>query len=346
VDGHVDDVQVGDYIKFAVDTLKSGAQVIKSITEVARAWGRYHQEKAEAEARAAAAAAEAEAEAAAAAAQQEADEEEARAQNRRINQEDEEAREAELHAERQALVDAEAAVAAEAADARAAAPQDAEDAPPQDAPAAAAAPPQEAAVAPLRTVIDPQEALDRDLFIDKYGQEMYDAMAAYSTNEGYSWMNEYLRGIISEDQLNAYDPSYLSYIDRAKAFFENKTIAQETTVYRYFGMFQDYASDVISSTGQLLDTAQYLLLDRIITDKGFTSTATRDDPTSSFASIGNTKLILKMPAGSPAGIGLDGISEYPGEYEYLLPPGSRYKINRVVRNRATGKLEIYATLLK
>jgi hypothetical protein len=41
-------VQVGDYIKFAVDTLKSGAQVIKSITDVARAWGRYYHEKAEA----------------------------------------------------------------------------------------------------------------------------------------------------------------------------------------------------------------------------------------------------------------------------------------------------------
>jgi hypothetical protein len=36
-----------------VDTLKSGAQVIKSITEVARAWGRYHQEKADAAAAAA-----------------------------------------------------------------------------------------------------------------------------------------------------------------------------------------------------------------------------------------------------------------------------------------------------
>jgi hypothetical protein len=81
-------VQVGDYIKFAVDTLKSGAQVIKSITEVARAWGRYHQEKADAAAAAAAAEAER------LAAQQEADEAEAQAQNRRINQEDAEAREA------------------------------------------------------------------------------------------------------------------------------------------------------------------------------------------------------------------------------------------------------------
>jgi hypothetical protein len=52
VDGHVTDIQVGDYIKFAVDTLKGGAQLIRSITEVARAWGRYHEEKAAAAAEA------------------------------------------------------------------------------------------------------------------------------------------------------------------------------------------------------------------------------------------------------------------------------------------------------
>jgi hypothetical protein len=67
VNGSVEDAQVGDYIKFAVDTLESGAKLIKSITEVVRSWNEYYKEKAEAEeAEEARRAVEAEAEAAAA----------------------------------------------------------------------------------------------------------------------------------------------------------------------------------------------------------------------------------------------------------------------------------------
>ncbi|MDR2663472.1 MAG: hypothetical protein LBC31_10800 [Treponema sp.] len=187
--------------------------------------------------------------------------------------------------------------------------------------------------------IDPQEMLNKEDFIAKYGEEVYDAFVMYSTDPGYRAMNGYLRGIMTEAQLNAEDPRYMGYINTLNLFFQNKTIDTDTVVYRYFNPYPGYGG-----LNNVADDPE-ALVGKKITEAAFLSTAVSDDAHGSFAMGSSARLVLTMPAGSQAGTGLDGISQFPGEHEYLLPPGSSYRIDRVVQNPTTHKLDIYATLL-
>jgi hypothetical protein len=194
--------------------------------------------------------------------------------------------------------------------------------------------------------IDPKEMLDAEAFEGTYGPEVAAALHAYSTQAGFMIMNRYLRGLSGDEPL---DPEYAAHLEALNMFFKNKTVKEEATVYRYFTPYAGWAGGKITDYGDPGKTNPDGDLDglvgTIVSDAGFTSTATVDQPGGSFALQGTCKLTLRIPAGSPAGVGMAGVSFFKTESEYLLPPGSSYRIDSVFQNRTTHKLEIVATLV-
>jgi hypothetical protein len=194
--------------------------------------------------------------------------------------------------------------------------------------------------------IDPNEALEKDAFIAKYGQELYDALVVYSGPD-YQAMNAYLRGTIDASQLS---PELLRHIQNIQDFFHNKTNTEEMTVYRFFCVYPGFLDGLVSGGTSTTDPAVAdvaTLIGKEVTNASFLSTSTEDqDGWGSFALDSTVKLILTLPQGGDSGINITGISSIQAEKEYLIPPGYTYKITYAQQNVTTHKLEIYATVMR
>jgi hypothetical protein len=195
--------------------------------------------------------------------------------------------------------------------------------------------------------VDPFESLPKDEFIARYGKDVYDALVAYSTNDGYTKMNEYLRGLSTADQI---DPKYLAQVKLLQTYFHGQETTQDATVYRYFNVTPDLLALGVSESPNPnpppnnFVTNIGTLAGQHIDNAAFMSTSTEDQTSGVFAQRGNTLLILDVPKGTP-GINIAGISKYPGEKEFLLSPGVKYRITRAEINNVTQKMEIHAVVV-
>ena len=156
-----------------------------------------------------------------------------------------------------------------------------------------------------------------DSYIKSLSKKEQDAITDY-TGGGFEDINNYLRG-----QTTKISAAHKNAIKNATAALEKSTVPENITVHRgirAFGPFKDLKKLKPGSTFE---------------DKGFGSTSM--DESKLFGS--DVKIKIHVPKGTK-GAYIAKLSQFRAEKEFLLPPGTKYRIKTVNAKKKTVIVEV------
>lgn len=150
---------------------------------------------------------------------------------------------------------------------------------------------------------------------------MEDASVTHYTGSGYLTINGMLRGTYKPD--NDYKESVKGYIADIDSAIKKSVLKNPVIVHRYG------SSKLFGIGNPPTDAELKGLIGAEFMDKGFTSTAVGRRGVKLGNSIG---MNIKIPAGKGRGGFIGKASTHPGESEFLLKRGAKFRITGISKN--------------